>query len=40
MVCDGKFYCNIHLNVFGRHNAANAVAAAAVAWTLGIPGEA
>ena len=40
VVCDGKFYCNIHLNVFGRHNAANAVAAAAVAWTLGIPGEA
>ncbi len=38
VVCDGKFYCNIHLNVFGRHNAANAVAAAAVA--LGIPGEA
>ena len=35
VVCDGKFYCNIHLNVFGRHNAANAVAG-----TLGIPGEA
>lgn len=40
VVCDGKEYCKIHLNVYGKHNAANALAVAAVAWTLGIPGQA
>ena len=40
VICDGRFYCNVQLNVFGRHNAANALAAAAVAWSLGIPGDA
>lgn len=40
VVCDGKEYCKIHLNVHGKHNAANALAVAAVAWTLGIPGQA
>ena len=40
VICDGRFYCSVQLNVFGRHNAANALAAAAVAWSLGIPGDA
>ncbi|MBQ6851658.1 MAG: UDP-N-acetylmuramate--L-alanine ligase [Oscillospiraceae bacterium] len=40
VVCDGQFYCHIDLNVLGRHNALNALAAAGTAWMLGIPGEA
>lgn len=40
VVCDGKFYCHIDLNVLGRHNALNALAAAGTAWMLGIPGQA
>ncbi len=40
VVCDGKFYCHLDLKVLGRHNAVNALAAAGVAWMLGIPGEA
>ena len=40
VVCDGKPYCKVQLEVYGRHNAANAIAAAAVAWSLGVPGEA
>ena len=39
VVCDGQFYCHLDLKVLGRHNALNALAAAAVAWRLGIPGE-
>ena len=39
VVCDGKFYCHLDLNVIGRHNAMNALAAAGTAWLLGIPGE-
>lgn len=39
-VCDGEPYCHIKLSVYGRHNAANAIAAIAVAWHLGVPGEA
>ncbi len=39
VVCDGQLYCSIHLGVYGRHNAKNALAAAAVAWKMGIPGE-
>lgn len=38
--CDGKLYCHLELQVFGRHNACNALAAAAAAWLVGIPGEA
>lgn len=38
--CDGKLYCHLELQVFGRHNACNALAAAAAAWMVGIPGEA
>ncbi len=40
VVCDGKFYCHLDLQVLGRHNALNALAAAGTAWMLGIPGEA
>ncbi len=38
--CDGKRYCHLHLEVMGRHNMLNALAAAGAAWLLGIDGEA
>ena len=40
VVCDGEFYCHLDLQVLGRHNALNALAAAGTAWMLGISGEA
>jgi len=40
VICDGEKYCHFELPVFGHHNASNALAAAGVAWMLGIPGEA
>ena len=40
VICDGKFYCHLDLKVIGKHNALNALAAAASAWKLGIAGEA
>jgi len=40
VICDGDFYCHVDLQVIGRHNAMNALAAAGMAWMLGIPGEA
>ena len=40
VVCDGKFYCHLELQVLGRHNTLNALSAAGAAWLLGIPGEA
>ena len=40
VVCDGKKYCHLDLQVLGRHNAMNALAAAGAAWLLGIPAEA
>ena len=40
VVCDGQFYCHLDLQVLGRHNALNAIAAAGTAWMLGIDGEA
>ena len=40
VVCDGEFYCHLDMGVLGRHNAMNALAAAAAAWMMGIPGEA
>ena len=40
VVCDGEFYCHLDLQVIGRHNALNALAAAGAAWMLNIPGEA
>lgn len=39
IICDGKFYCHLDLKVMGRHNALNAIAAAAAGWMLGVPGE-
>ena len=40
VICDGKFYCHLDLQVIGRHNAVNALAAVGAAWMLGIPGDA
>lgn len=39
VLCDGVPYAAIHLSVFGRHNTMNALAAAATAWQLGVPGD-
>ena len=39
VICDGEFYCHLELQVLGRHNVLNALATAAAAWQLGIPGE-
>ena len=40
VVCDGEKYCHLDMGVLGRHNALNALAAAAAAWRMGIDGEA
>lgn len=40
VICDGKFYCHLSLQVLGRHNALDALAAAGAAWMLGVPGDA
>lgn len=40
VICDGTQYCHLELPVYGHHNALNALAAAGVAWLLGLPGEA
>ena len=40
VVCDGESYCHLDMGVLGKHNAMNALAAAAAAWMMGIPGEA
>ena len=39
VLCDGKFYCHLDLEVIGKHNALNALAAAGTAWLMGIPGN-
>lgn len=39
VICNGEPYCKIHLSVYGRHNMLNALAAAATAWRLGLPGD-
>ena len=39
VICDGNYYCHMDMGVLGRHNAMNALAAAAAAWMMGIPGE-
>lgn len=36
----GEPYCHIHLSVYGHHNVYNALAAAAAAYVLKVPGEA
>ena len=40
VICDGELYCHVELGVFGKHNVMNALAAAASAWMMGIPGDA
>ena len=40
VICEGEFYCHLDMSVMGKHNAMNALAAAAAAWMMGIPGEA
>jgi len=40
VICDGSFYCHLDMGVLGRHNALNALGAAAAAWLMGIPGSA
>lgn len=40
VICDGEFYCHLDMGVMGRHNALNALAAAAASWMMKIPGEA
>ena len=39
VICNGEHYCHLDLQVVGRHNALNALAAAGTAWMLGIPGD-
>ncbi len=39
VICDGKFYCHLHLHVVGRHNMLNALAAVGTAWMLGVEGN-
>ena len=39
VICNGQHYCHLNLQVVGRHNALNALAAAGTAWMMGIPGE-
>ena len=39
VICDGAHYCHISLAVYGRHNALNALAAAGVAWRMGLPAQ-
>jgi UDP-N-acetylmuramate--alanine ligase len=40
VVCDDKVYCHLNLQVLGRHNVLNALAAAGAAWLLGVPSDA
>lgn len=37
--CFGKLYTHVHLNVYGRHNVYNALAAAAASYVMSIDGE-
>ena len=40
VICDSNFYCHLDLQVIGKHNALNALAAAGAAWLMHIPGTA
>ena len=40
MVIRGKHYAHVDLHVFGQHNVLDALAAAASAYVLGLPGAA
>ncbi|MBQ8579692.1 MAG: UDP-N-acetylmuramate--L-alanine ligase [Oscillospiraceae bacterium] len=39
VLCDGKPYCHLQLQVRGKHNALNALAAVGAAWLMGIDGD-
>ena len=39
VVCGGRLYCRVRLNVYGKFNAVNALSACAVAWYMGIDGK-
>ena len=39
VLCDGKSYCHLQLQVRGKHNALNALAAVGAAWLMGIDGD-
>ena len=39
VVCDDEYYCHLNLQVLGKHNLMNALAAVGAAWLLNIPGE-
>ena len=38
IICFGKRYCHVDLQVYGRHNVYNALAAASAAWVMGVDG--
>ena len=40
ILVQGEFYAHVTLHVYGRHNILNALAAAAAAYVLGVPGKA
>ncbi len=40
VICDGRLYCHLNLQVLGKHNVYNALAAAGSAYLLGLPGDA
>ena len=40
VLCDAKKYCHVQLAVYGKHNALNALAAAATGWLMGLSAEA
>lgn len=40
VLCRGEYYASVELHVPGLHNVKNALAAAASAWVLGLPGSA
>lgn len=39
IVCFSKRYCHVDLQVYGRHNVYNALAAASAAWVMGVDGR-
>lgn len=39
VICDGVCYCHIDMEVMGKHNLLNALAAAGAAWMMGIDGK-
>lgn len=40
IVCSEEMFCHVDLKVYGKKNALSALAAAAIAWRMGIPAEA